>query len=110
MMNFSANMLGLDNAATPLGLKAMKELQEINPDKMELKGKEPTIKAYTNCNTPVSITYSRYASMILIRLGVFRQYESHTVEHIAFVVCQPNQDNSLFALSVSALWICDLVE
>lgn len=33
MMNFSANMLGLDNAATPLGLKAMKELQEINPIK-----------------------------------------------------------------------------
>ncbi|HEY5570620.1 MAG TPA: nucleoside recognition domain-containing protein, partial [Bacteroidales bacterium] len=32
-MNFSANMLGLDNAATPLGLKAMKELQELNPDK-----------------------------------------------------------------------------
>jgi hypothetical protein len=32
-MNFSANMLGLDNAATPLGLKAMKELQEINPVK-----------------------------------------------------------------------------
>lgn len=33
MMNFSANMLGLDNAATPLGLKAMNQLQEINPDK-----------------------------------------------------------------------------
>jgi len=33
MMNFSANMLGLDNAATPLGLKAMKELQELNPVK-----------------------------------------------------------------------------
>src|SRR5690606_31218131 len=33
IMNFSANMLGLDNAATPLGLKAMKELQELNPDK-----------------------------------------------------------------------------
>ena len=32
-MNVSANMLGLDNAATPLGLKAMKEMQEINPDK-----------------------------------------------------------------------------
>lgn len=31
LMNFSANMLGLDNAATPLGLKAMKELQELNP-------------------------------------------------------------------------------
>lgn len=33
VMNFSANMLGLDNAATPLGLKAMKELQELNPEK-----------------------------------------------------------------------------
>jgi spore maturation protein A len=29
----SANILGLGNAATPLGLKAMEELQEINPDK-----------------------------------------------------------------------------
>ncbi|MEJ6981508.1 nucleoside recognition domain-containing protein [Pedobacter sp. P351] len=33
IMNFSANMLGLDNAATPLGLKAMQELQELNPEK-----------------------------------------------------------------------------
>ena len=32
-MNISANMLGLDNAATPLGLKAMKEMQEVNPHK-----------------------------------------------------------------------------
>ena len=32
MMNVSANMLGLDNAATPMGLKAMKELQELNPN------------------------------------------------------------------------------
>ena len=32
-MNVSANMLGLDNAATPMGLKAMQELQEINPKK-----------------------------------------------------------------------------
>mgnify|MGYP000014061320 FL=1 len=32
-MNLSANMLGLDNAATPLGLKAMERLQELNPRK-----------------------------------------------------------------------------
>src|SRR5438046_7709210 len=32
VMNRSANMLGLDNAATPLGLKAMKELQSLNPE------------------------------------------------------------------------------
>jgi len=33
LMNVSANMLGLDNAATPMGLKAMKELQSLNPQK-----------------------------------------------------------------------------
>jgi len=33
MLNVAANMLGLDNAATPMGLKAMKEMQEHNPDK-----------------------------------------------------------------------------
>lgn len=33
VMNFSANMLGLDNAATPFGLKAMQSLQSINPTK-----------------------------------------------------------------------------
>ena len=32
-MNISANMLGLDNAATPLGLKAMEQMQELNPKK-----------------------------------------------------------------------------
>ncbi|ACU61183.1 nucleoside recognition domain protein [Chitinophaga pinensis DSM 2588] len=32
LMNFSANALGLDNAATPVGLKAMKQLQELNPE------------------------------------------------------------------------------
>ncbi len=32
-MNFSANMLGLDNAATPLGLQAMEEMQKLNPKK-----------------------------------------------------------------------------
>jgi len=33
MLNLSANMLGLDNAATPMGLKAMKEMQEVNTSK-----------------------------------------------------------------------------
>ena len=33
LLNFAANMLGLDNAATPMGLKAMGELQELNSDK-----------------------------------------------------------------------------
>jgi len=33
ILNMAANLLGLGNAATPLGLKAMEELQELNPDK-----------------------------------------------------------------------------
>ena len=33
MLNFSANLLNLDNAATPFGIKAMESLQELNPDK-----------------------------------------------------------------------------
>ncbi len=33
VMNFSANLMGLDNAATPFGIRAMESLQEINPDK-----------------------------------------------------------------------------
>jgi spore maturation protein A len=33
VMNLSANMLGLNNAATPLGIRAMEDLQSINPDK-----------------------------------------------------------------------------
>jgi spore maturation protein SpmA/spore maturation protein SpmB len=33
MLNFSANLLGLDNAATPFGIKAMESLQELNPQK-----------------------------------------------------------------------------
>jgi spore maturation protein A len=33
VMNLAANMLGLNNAATPLGIKAMEELQDLNPDK-----------------------------------------------------------------------------
>ncbi|MEQ2975682.1 MULTISPECIES: nucleoside recognition domain-containing protein [Butyricimonas] len=33
MMNIAANMLGLDNAATPVGLKAMQQMQEVNPHK-----------------------------------------------------------------------------
>ena len=43
-MNIAANMLGLDNAATPLGLKAMEQMQEINKQKNEaLKARNPSV-------------------------------------------------------------------
>jgi len=35
-MNFSANAIGVTNAATPIGIKAMEELQKLNPDKITL--------------------------------------------------------------------------
>lgn len=35
MLNIAANMLGLDNAATPMGLKAMEQMQELNPQKKQ---------------------------------------------------------------------------
>lgn len=41
-MNIAANMLGLDNAATPLGLKAMEQLNEIKEDNLKKKGAEGT--------------------------------------------------------------------
>lgn len=42
-MNIAANMLGLDNAATPLGLKAMKQLQELNEGGASTKASNPMI-------------------------------------------------------------------
>jgi spore maturation protein SpmA len=74
MMNFSANMLGLDNAATPLGLKAMKELQEVNPDPS--KASDPQIM-FLVLNTssltliPISILAMRVACGAKVPTDVF---------------------------------------
>jgi spore maturation protein SpmA len=62
IMNFSANILGLDNAATPLGLKAMNELQEINPDRAMLQSVNPTsifipTLIATFCSTFIGLLY-----------------------------------------------------
>ena len=42
-MNIAANMLGLDNAATPLGLKAMEQMEEIKNEELRMKNKAGTI-------------------------------------------------------------------
>ncbi|HSU27627.1 MAG TPA: nucleoside recognition domain-containing protein, partial [Chitinophagaceae bacterium] len=58
MMNFSANMLGLDNAATPFGIKAMESLQELNPDKEKASNAQIMflcLHAAGLCLIPVSI-------------------------------------------------------
>jgi len=74
LMNFAANMLGLDNAATPLGLKAMRELQEVNPDKE--KASDPQIM-FLVLNTsgltiiPISILAMRVACGARVPTDIF---------------------------------------
>jgi spore maturation protein SpmA len=65
MMNFSANLLGLDNAATPFGIKSMESLQEINPDKSKASNAQImflTLHAAGFNLIPVSVIAIRAAS------------------------------------------------
>ena len=77
LMNFSANMLGLDNAATPLGLKAMKELQEINPDKE------------TASNAQIMFLVLNASSLVLIPTSImaFRQTAGAADPSDIFIPC-----------------------
>ena len=63
VMNMAANMLGLDNAATPMGLKAMEQLQEVNPHK-EKASKAQIMFIVLNASSltilPVSILMYRH--------------------------------------------------
>ncbi|RRA99765.1 nucleoside recognition domain-containing protein [Larkinella rosea] len=61
IMNFSANMLGLDNAATPFGLKAMQSLQELNP----LKD--------TASNAQIMFLVLHTSGLTIIPLGIMAQ-------------------------------------
>lgn len=64
VMNFSANMLGLDNAATPLGLKAMQSLQDLNPNKEEASNAQIMFLALNTSGLtiiPVAIMTQRFA-------------------------------------------------
>lgn len=67
MMNFSANLLGLDNAATPFGIKAMESLQELNPDKQKASNAQLMflcLHASGLTLIPVSIIAARAAAKI----------------------------------------------
>lgn len=66
MMNFSANMLGLDNAATPAGLKAMKDLQTLNTEKPDTASNAQIMFLVLNASgltiIPVSILAARLSA------------------------------------------------
>ena len=74
MMNFSANMLGLDNAATPAGLKAMKDLQTLNPNPNTATNAQImflVLNASGLTIIPVSILAARAANQSLEPTSVF---------------------------------------
>lgn len=65
LMNISANMLGLDNAATPMGLKAMQDLQTLNPEKDTATNSMATFLAINTSNVtiiPITIIAYRVAA------------------------------------------------
>jgi len=65
LMNFCANMLGLDNAATPFGLKAMKELQTLNPKEDTASNAQIMFLVLNTCGLtiiPISIIAMRAAT------------------------------------------------
>ena len=66
IMNFSANMLGLDNAATPMGIKAMKELQNLNPNKERASNSQIMFLVLNTSGLtliPISILALRYKTL-----------------------------------------------
>jgi len=65
MMNFSANLLNLDNAATPFGLKAMESLQELNPDKTVASNSQIMFMAlHASGLTLIPVTIIAYRSSV----------------------------------------------
>lgn len=64
MSNMSANMLGLGNAATPMGIKAMQELQKLNPDKDTASAAMCTLLALNTSSITIIPT-----TLIAIRMG-----------------------------------------
>ena len=75
MLNFSANMLGLDNAATPAGLKAMKDLQELNTETPKKATNAQIMFLVLNASgltiIPVSILAARMANGSVEPASVF---------------------------------------
>jgi len=85
-LNFAANMLGLDNAATPMGLRAMRELQSLNPD--------PT----TASNAQILFLVLHSSSLVLLPVTIF-MYRAQQGAHDPTLVFLP----ILLATCASAL-------
>ncbi len=77
VMNFSANMLGLDNAATPFGLKAMNSLQTLNPDK----------ETATNAQIMFLVLHTSGLTLIPLSIIAYRLTAGSTDATSIFIPC-----------------------
>jgi spore maturation protein A len=89
LSNMSANLLGLGNAATPMGLKAMEELQKLNPDKQTASPAMCTLLAINTASITLIPT-----TMIAIRL----QYGSANPVEIVGTTLIASFSATIFAL------------
>lgn len=95
MMNFSANLLGLDNAATPFGLKAMQSLQETNPNKE------------TASNAQIMFMVLHASGLTLIPVSIIAQrviLKSQNPTEIFIPCLIATFAATMVAMSVTAFW------
>ena len=77
VMNFSANMLGLDNAATPFGLKAMQSLQSLNPNK----------ETASNAQIMFLVLHTSGLTLIPLSIITYRMAAGSTEATSVFIPC-----------------------
>jgi spore maturation protein SpmA len=112
VMNFSANLLGLDNAATPFGLKAMQSLQELNPQKNTASNAQimfMVLHASGLTIIPVSIIAQRAILKSHDPTSIFIpcMIATFAATVVALVVVAIKQKINLFQ-PVILLWVCGI--
>ena len=95
VMNFSANMLGLDNAATPFGLKAMESLQELNPDKATA----------TNAQVMFLVLHTSGLTLLPLTIFAYRAGAGSTDPTSVFIPCVlATIITTIISIIVTGLW------
>ena len=110
-MNFSANLLGLDNAATPFGLKTMESLQELNPNKAVASNSQIMFLCLHACGPtliPVSIIAVRASAMPANPTDIFLPCMIVTFASTLAAMCIVSfkQKINIFQPVILALGVC----
>ncbi len=95
VMNFSANMLGLDNAATPFGLKAMESLQQLNPDK----------KTATNAQIMFLVLHTSGLTLLPLTIFAYRAGAGSVDPSSVFIPCVlATVITTILSIIVTGIW------